>query len=90
MRRAMLLSVGQYSEPGRDQMSTPQKTVPRLVDEHEVAEILRISVATVRRWRLLKRGPMFIKVGAAVRYRLEDISTWVESRPTGGEKGLIR
>ena len=32
-------------------MSTLQRTLPQLVDEQEVAEILRISVATVRGWR---------------------------------------
>ena len=55
-----------------------------LVDEHVVARSLRLSVATVRRWRLLKQGPKYLKIGAAVRYRPEDISAWLESRPSGG------
>ena len=55
-----------------------------LLNENRVAEILGISVATVRRWRLLRRGPRFLKLESSVRYKPEDISAWLESRPTGG------
>jgi predicted DNA-binding transcriptional regulator AlpA len=55
-----------------------------LLNEREVARITGLSVASVRRWRLLRQGPRYIKIGAAVRYRLEDISVWLKSRPTGG------
>lgn len=50
----------------------------------EVARITGLSVASVRRWRLLHQGPRYIKIGAAVRYKAEDISAWLESRPSGG------
>jgi predicted DNA-binding transcriptional regulator AlpA len=55
-----------------------------LLNEHNVAELLNISVASVRRWRLFGRGPRYLKIGASVRYRPEDVSAWIESRPTGG------
>lgn len=56
-----------------------------LFNEREVARITNMSVASVRRWRLLRQGPRFIKVSkSAVRYRPEDVSAWLESRPTGG------
>jgi hypothetical protein len=42
-------------------------------------------MAAIRRWRLLGKGPRYIKVGAAVRYRLEDVNNWLETRPSGGE-----
>ena len=58
----------------------------RLFNEREVAERLAVSVATIRRWRLFRQGPMYIKVGgAAVRYRREDVESWLCSRPTGGD-----
>jgi len=51
----------------------------RLLNEHNVAELLGVSVATVRRWRPLNQGPKFIRVGAAsVRYRPRDVSEYVE------------
>jgi len=60
-------------------------TLESLLKEHDVARLTGLSVASVRRWRLLRQGgPKYIKIGAAVRYRPEDISAWLESRPTGG------
>jgi hypothetical protein len=53
-----------------------------LLTETDVAERLRVSLASVRRWRLEKRGPAFVKVGACVRYRPEDLESWITSLPT--------
>jgi excisionase family DNA binding protein len=59
--------------------------ISNLLTESQVAETLRVSVATIRRWRCLGQGPRFFKVGTLVRYSLEDVHTWLASRPTGGE-----
>lgn len=40
-----------------------------LLNETEVAKKLRVTLACLRRWRLEKRGPAFIKIGQLVRYR---------------------
>lgn len=61
----------------------PNKLIP-LLNEREVAQMLSVSVATVRRWRLLRQGPRFLKVSASVRYRPEDVDGWLDSRPSGG------
>jgi excisionase family DNA binding protein len=55
-----------------------------LMTEQEVAKRLNVSLASVRRWRLEKRGPAFVKVGALVRYRPEDLDAWLDDLPTGG------
>lgn len=65
-------------------MATATNTLERLLNEHEVADITGLSVASVRRWRLFRQGPKYIKIGAAVRYKPEDVSAWLESRPVGG------
>jgi len=65
---------------------TIPRTLEELVTEHDVARITGLSVASVRRWRLFRRGPKYLKIGAAVRYRPGDISAWIESRPFGGEQ----
>ena len=57
-----------------------------LLNEMEVASLLTVSVATIRRWRLLGQGVRYMKVGSAVRYRPEDVTAWLNSRPTGGDK----
>ena len=55
-----------------------------LFTEEEVAKQLNVSVASLRRWRLARRGPQFIKVGSLVRYRPEDLESWLAALPTGG------
>jgi len=67
-------------------MATANSTLETLLNEHDVARVTGLSIASVRRWRLLKQGPRYLKLGSAVRYRAEDISAWLESRPTGGEQ----
>ena len=67
-------------------MAIANNSLETLLNEHDVARITGLSVASVRRWRLLKQGPKYLKIGAAVRYRNSDISAWLESRPTGGER----
>lgn len=65
-------------------METVNKTIETLLNEHDVARITRMSVASIRRWRLLRQGPKFIKISSAVRYKPEDVAGWLESRPSGG------
>ncbi|MEK7750864.1 MAG: helix-turn-helix domain-containing protein [Acidobacteriota bacterium] len=66
-------------------MAIAKNTLETLLNEREVARITGLSVASVRRWRLLRQGPRYIKIGAAVRYRPEDLMAWLESRPAGGQ-----
>lgn len=59
-----------------------------LLNEIEVAKHLQVSIACVRRWRLERRGPRYLKIGSLVRYRPEDIQHWLTSRPSGGDLSL--
>ena len=65
-------------------MATESNPLGVLLNEHDVARITGLSVASVRRWRILQQGPKYIKIGAAVRYKPEDIAVWLDARPTGG------
>ena len=65
-------------------MGTISNALASLLNEHEVARITGLSVASVRRWRLLRQGPKYIKIGSAVRYKQEDVAAWLDSRPSGG------
>ena len=55
-----------------------------LLTEQDVSRRLHVSLAAVRRWRLERRGPKFIKVGVLVRYRPEELEEWLASQPFGG------
>ncbi len=66
-------------------MATANNTLETLLNEHDLARVTGLSVASVRRWRLLRTGPKYLKIGAAVRYKTEDISAWLENRPTSGD-----
>jgi predicted DNA-binding transcriptional regulator AlpA len=68
-------------------MAAVHKAIENLLNEHDVARITGLSVASVRRWRHLRQEPNYLKLGAAVRYRPEDISVWLESRPSAGGHG---
>jgi len=65
-------------------MGAVHNAIETLLNEHDVARITGLSVASVRRWRLLRQGPKYLKIGAAVRYKAEDLGAWLESRPSGG------
>jgi len=66
-------------------MGIAANTPGHFLNEREVAAVLAVSVASIRRWRLLNQGPRFLKIGASVRYRPEDVEAWLHSRPSGGE-----
>ena len=49
-----------------------------LLTEQEYARITKRSVASVRRDRLIRQGCPYVKLGALVRYRPEDVRTHLE------------
>jgi len=62
---------------------SPLPASPELLNEHQVAKFLQLSVASVRRWRLFRTGPKYLKIGAAVRYRRDDVEAWLSSCGAG-------
>jgi excisionase family DNA binding protein len=62
----------------------------QFLTEIEVAERTHISLATLRRWRLEKRGPKFYKFGSLVRYHKQDLAQWEQAQPSGGEAATER
>ena len=48
----------------------------RTLTDVEVATRLGVSRFTVRSWRLKGQGPKFLKMGRAVRYRVQDVDEY--------------
>ena len=74
-------------------METATKAVTRalkeadlepLLDERDVAEITRRSLASVRRDRQLRKGVPFIRIGSSIRYRPQSLREFLGSCETSG------
>lgn len=61
-------------------------TLKELLTEHEVARLLKVSVSTIRRRRLLRQPPDWVKIGASVRYHPASIAALIDS----GHKACAR
>jgi excisionase family DNA binding protein len=51
----------------------------------EVAELLRVTVRTLERWRAAGKGPALITMGGLIRYRHSDLDAWIEANRSTGE-----
>ena len=49
----------------------------------EVADVLRVPVATLRYWRHLGTGPRSFRVGRGVRYWRSEVSAWLLDQSNG-------
>jgi hypothetical protein len=52
----------------------------RFLNESEVANITGLSIQTLRNWRFQGKNFAYSKAGRAVRYCLEDVLAFMESR----------
>lgn len=53
-----------------------------LVDEHQVAARLKLSVRTVRGWRARGQHLPVVRLGRAVRYVVGDVEAWLGAQRT--------
>jgi len=60
-------------------MTNASNAIESLLTEQEVAKLLKVSVATIRRRRLFRQPPEYLKIGASVRYRREAIQRLIEA-----------
>jgi predicted site-specific integrase-resolvase len=58
-------------------------------NEKDAASVLGCSVAALRKWRLLGKGPAYCKVERLVRYAEEDLQAYLEAhrvQPVGAAR----
>lgn len=53
----------------------------------EVAQILRVSEATVKRWRREGTGPRHVQTGGLIRYRRTDVQAWLDEHTIEPQDG---
>jgi predicted DNA-binding transcriptional regulator AlpA len=55
-----------------------------LMTAHEVAELLRVTAATLARWRSNDQGPPFVQLEGSIRYSRPAVDAWLAARARGG------
>lgn len=48
------------------------------INEHETARRLQVSVGALRKWRREGEGPVFVRLGRCVRYKLSDLLAYLD------------
>lgn len=65
-----------------DDQLTPQASkrfeCTEIMKEKYVSKLLGVSVSTLRRWRLLGKGPIYLKLNGAVRYTAQDVQKFID------------
>jgi len=62
--------------------NTRADQLPDLATRSEVAAYTRVAISTLARWAMEGRGPAFVRLGRAVRYRRADVIAWVDAAGT--------
>lgn len=52
----------------------------QLLTPQDLSDLLGIPVRTLADWRSARKGPLPLRIGVHVRYRISDVETWLETR----------
>jgi predicted DNA-binding transcriptional regulator AlpA len=63
-----------------DWNTSMEKNSEALLTTKQVAELLQLKPATLEQWRWTGRGPEFIKLNRAVRYRRSAVEAFTNAR----------
>jgi hypothetical protein len=56
----------------------------------QLSAVLDVPVGTLANWRYLGRGPKFVRIGRHVRYRSEDLRSWLDGCAVNRRRGVLR
>ncbi len=63
------------------------ESVPQYISEKEVSRITGLALPTLRNWRFKRTGMAYSKIGRSVRYAMEDVLHYMESRKVRTDEG---
>ena len=52
-------------------------TTDNLIDSKQLAKWLNVHPGLPAQWRLHQRGPKYLRLGRAIRYRVSDVQEWM-------------
>ena len=58
------------------------------INENKAAEVMDVKIQTLRNWRHLRKGPPYLKLGRCVRYKIDDIKSFMEAHRIDPEKAV--
>jgi predicted DNA-binding transcriptional regulator AlpA len=61
-------------------LKQPTYTPDALLNVEDAAEVLNLKSQTLNEWRTRRVGPPFCKLGRSVRYRMSDLTLWVDAQ----------
>jgi hypothetical protein len=64
-------------------------TRPSYLNQQELARRWRVSPRTLERWRWLKTGPNYIKLGGKVVYALDDVEAYERRRRAETHSSIV-
>lgn len=67
-------------------MELTTTALPQMLDEVQVARVLAVSIAALRRWCREGRGPEFARLGRCIRYNVKSIECWLAENSSGNKK----
>jgi predicted DNA-binding transcriptional regulator AlpA len=81
----------------RNAMSSTQRaTAPdttraddELLTMQEVADVVRVPVATLRYWRHLGTGPRSFRIGRSVRYWRTEVFAWLDDQANSDRQSVV-
>ena len=60
--------------------TNPLSVLDPLVTITEFAEYLGVPVKTIYEWRQTGRGPVCVRIGRHLKFRLSDVQAWLDSQ----------
>jgi excisionase family DNA binding protein len=77
------------SQPRSSGGASPAPLPSRLLTVHELAGLLQVPPKTIYTWRYKGVGPPAVPIGRYLRFRAEDVATWLDNRAEGSGPGAI-
>ena len=71
----------------KDNKGVAERGRDELLTIGEVADIVRVPVATLRYWRHLGTGPRSFRLGRRVVYRVGDLRAWIDAQDGASDAG---
>ena len=65
--------------PGHQAADASSPTSDRLLTETQAADFLSVTIRALQAWRQRGGGPRFAKIGRLVRYRMADLTAWLDA-----------